>query len=44
MPECTKCGESKPVSDFPKYKGKTGNTLYRKKCRACYNKDHLKYI
>ena len=41
MRTCTKCGETKPLSDFNKsVKGKDG---YRERCRTCQNEENRAY-
>lgn len=44
MPVCYKCKEDKPVEAFSKCKGKTGNIIYRKKCKSCRNAEHNDYM
>jgi len=34
--ECSKCHAEKHYTDFPKFRGRTGRTLRRKKCKACF--------
>jgi len=41
---CTDCKKHKTISEFPSYRGKTGNLLYRKQCKKCHNKKHLKRV
>ena len=33
---CSKCSQEKHYTQFPKYRGKTGRILRRKKCKACF--------
>ena len=41
MKTCTKCGECKPLTEFPRsVKGKDG---YRERCRPCHNEDNRAY-
>lgn len=41
---CTECRSEKEITEFPKYKGKTGNILIRWKCKACTAKAHEWYV
>lgn len=34
--ECSKCHAEKHFTDFPKFKGRNGRTLRRKKCKTCF--------
>lgn len=46
--KCTKCGETKPLSEFYTYtkknkKNNTKKTYYRGACKSCINNDNTKY-
>ena len=34
---CKTCGEIKPITDFPKYRGESGKPLYKHRCKGCDN-------
>ena len=37
---CNKCGEEKPIEDFPITKSHTGKAKYRRrKCKECYREE-----
>lgn len=43
MKTCIKCGEEKPVEQFPKYKDRKGEYAYYNECKSCrsaYKKKH----